>query len=318
MTYKEAGNHTRTHEEHARTRQGAGAAVAAFAAWGFSPVYWRLLMSFGALEVLTHRVIWSSVFLGLIVSRKTGFGHVWETLKNRRVLSLLCLSTLLIAINWFLFIWATMNGRVLDASLGYFMNPLVNVVIGAVLLSERLNRPQMVAVALAVLGVGNLSMDLTTFPVIPLTLALSFGFYGYVRKIVQIEAVEGLFVETMLVTPLAIGYFIWLEMSGAGHFFNGGLLFTFLMIFAGPFTSIPLMLYNLAARRISLTSIGIAQYIAPSIQFALAVSYGEAITMRHLITFGLIWTALAIYTTDAARKEMAIRKRMLVSENPKT
>ena len=304
------GQDTRTHEEHTRARLGAGAAVFAFATWGISPAYYRLFMQFGAVEVLVHRVFWSSIFLGLIVSRKTGFTHVWETLKKPKVLPLLCLSTALIGINWFLFIWATMNDRVLDASLGYFMNPLVNVVIGAVLLSERLNRPQMIAVALAVLGVGNLSLDLTTFPFIPLTLALSFGFYGYVRKIVQIEAVEGIFVETMLVTPLALGYIIWLQVTGAGHLFSAGLGFTLLLVFAGPFTSIPLMLYNYAARRISLTSVGIAQYIAPSIHFILAVSYGETITTSHLITFGLIWTALAIYTGDAARKELAMRKRM--------
>lgn len=306
-----SGSHpTRTHEEHVRTRQGAGAAVAAFTAWGLSPIYWRFFVSFGALEVLVHRVIWSVVFLGIIISRKSGFADVWTKVKNPKILGLLCLSTTLIAINWFLFIWATMNERVLDASLGYFMNPLVNVVIGAVLLSERLSRPQIIAVTLAALGVANMSMDLTTIPWISITMAVTFGFYGYVRKTIDIEAVEGLFVETLLIMPLALGYFIWLEMSGAGHFFSGSLALTALLIFAGPFTSIPLMLFSFAARRLSLTSVGIAQYIAPSIHFILAVSYGEVVTTRHLITFGLIWTALAIYTTDAARKEMQMRKRM--------
>ena len=300
-------------EERARVRKGAAAAIGAFTAWGLSPIYWRLFIQFGAVEVLVHRILWSAVFLGGIIASRRGFRDIREQLKRPKVLRLLCISPVLIAINWMLFIWATMNDRVLDASLGYFMNPLVNVAIGAALLGERFNRLQMVAVGLAALGVINLSLDLTTFPWIPLTLAFTFAFYGYVRKTVEIEAVEGLFVETILVTPIALGFFIWLEVTGHGHFFSGGLLFTFLLVFAGPFTSVPLMLYNYAARRLRLTSIGIAQYIAPSIHFILAVSYGETITARHLITFGLIWTALAIYTGDAIRQEAQLRRRMAIN-----
>ncbi len=299
-----------TPEERARARAGAGAAVTAFGLWGISPVYWRLLMQFGALEVLVHRVLWSVIFVGGIIASKKGFGDIWTRVKNPKVLRLLCISTVLISINWLLFIWATMNGRVLDASLGYFMNPLVNVAIGALLLGERFNRPQMVAVALAAVGVVNLSLDLTTFPWISLTLAITFAFYGYVRKTVEIEAVEGLFVETVLVAPLALGYFVWLEVTGAGHFFSGGLLFTLLLIFAGPFTAVPLILYNFAARRLRLTSVGIAQYIAPSLHFVLALSYGETVSTRHLITFGLIWAGLAIYTGDAIRQEAKLRRRL--------
>ncbi len=289
---------------------GAGAAIGAFTLWGISPAYWQLLLQVGAFEVLVHRIFWSAAFLGGIISSGKGFRPIAEQLRRPKVLRLLCISTVLIAINWLLFIWATMNGRVLDASLGYFINPLASVAIGAVLLGERLNRPQQVAVALAALGVGVLSFDLTTFPWISLTLAITFAFYGYVRKTVEIEAIEGLFVETVLVAPIAIGYWIWLEVTGTSHFISGGLWFTFLLVFAGPFTSIPLMLYNIAARRLRLASVGLAQYIAPSIHFILAVSYGETITLRHLITFALIWAGLAIYTGDAIRQEAKLRRRL--------
>ena len=299
-----------TPEDRARSRVGAASAIGAFTLWGISPAYWRLFLQFGALEVLVHRIIWSAVFLGLLIARGEGFAVLWQRLKRPNVLRLLSISTVLIAINWLLFIWATMNGRVLDASLGYFINPLASVAIGAVLLGERLNRPQQVAVGFALLGVIVLSTNLSTFPWISLTLAITFAFYGYVRKTVEIEALEGLFVETLLVTPIALGYFIWLSVSGTGHFISGGLLFTFLLVFAGPFTSIPLMLYNFAARRLRLASVGLAQYIAPSIHFMLAVSYGEAITTRHLITFALIWTGLAIYSGDAIRQEARLRRRL--------
>lgn len=299
-----------TPEERARTRVGAASAIGAFTLWGFSPAYWRLFLQFGALEVLVNRIIWSVVFLGILISTRGGFAPIIQQLKRHRVLRLLCISTVLIGINWLLFIWATMNDRVLDASLGYFINPLASVAIGAWLLGERLNRPQQVAVVFAVLGVLVLSTNLSTFPWISLTLATTFAFYGYVRKTVEIEALEGLFVETLLVTPIALGYFIWIAVTGQGHFITGGLMFTLLLVFAGPFTSIPLMLYNIAARRLRLASVGLAQYIAPSLHFVLAVSYGETITTRHLITFGLIWTGLIIYTADAIRQETMLRRRL--------
>jgi chloramphenicol-sensitive protein RarD len=297
-------------EDRARTRAGAASAIGAFSLWGISPAYWRFFLQFGAFEVLVHRIIWAAIFLGGIIALREGFRPIIEQVKRPRVLKLLCISTVLIAINWLLFIWATMNGRVLDASLGYFMNPLANVAIGAWLLGERLNKPQMTAVALATIGVVILSTNISTIPWISLTLAITFAFYGYVRKTVEIEAIEGLFVETLLVTPIALGFFIWLEVTGNGNFFSNGFWFMLLLIFAGPFTSIPLVLYNIAARRLTLASLGITQYIAPTIHFILAVSYGEAITTRHLITFGLIWAGLAIYTGDAIHRETKLRRRM--------
>lgn len=289
---------------------GAASAVTAFSLWGLSPLYWRLLLPVGPFEVLIHRIMWAALFLGGIIAARKGFGDIREQLRRPRVFRLLCISTVLISINWLLFIWSTMSGHVLDASLGYFINPLVSVAIGAVLLGERLNLPQKVAVALAAIGVAILSFDLTTFPWISLTLAITFAFYGYVRKTVEIEAVEGLFVETLLVTPLALGFFIYLQMTGQGEFWVGGLVFTALLIFAGPFTSIPLMLYNIAARRLRLASVGLAQYIAPSLHFMIAISAGEAITARHLVTFVLIWTGLAIYSGDAIRQEAQLRRRL--------
>ena len=302
-----------TPEDRARVRVGAASAISAFTLWGISPAYWRFFLQFGAVEVLVHRILWSAVFLGGLIAAREGFRPILKQLKRPKVMRLLCISTVLIAINWLLFIWATMNDRVLDASLGYFINPLASVAIGAWLLGERLNRPQQVAVGFAILGVAVLSTNLSTIPWISLTLAITFAFYGYVRKTVEIEAIEGLFVETLLVTPIALGFFIWLEVTGNGNFFSGGLLFTLLLIFAGPFTSIPLLLYNIAARRLRLASVGLAQYIAPSIHFVLAVSYGEAITTRHLITFGLIWIGLAIYTGDAIRQEAKLRRRLNVA-----
>ncbi len=297
-------------EVRARVHLGTGAAVGGFVAWGVSPLYWKLLGAYGAAEILVHRVLWAGVMLAIVVQRGEGFAHVWEKVKDPRVLRMLMLSAGLIVINWLLFIWATTHGRVLDASLGYFMNPLVNVVIGAALLGERLNRIQMAAVGLAALGVINLSLDLTTLPWIPVTLAVSFAFYGYIRKTVNIESVEGLLVETLLVAPFALAYLIWLMIQGESHFLNSGWLIALLFLFCGPFTSVPLMMYNYAARRIRLTTLGIAQYIAPSIHFIIAVSYGEAITLRHIITFALIWTALALYTGNAIHTEAQVRRRL--------
>ncbi len=297
-------------ENRARVQMGAGAAVGGFTLWGLSPLFWKLFAAFGAVEVLTHRILWSLLFLGAIVQRGEGFAHVWEKIKAPHVFRMLALSALLILINWLLFIWATTHGRVLDASLGYFMNPLVNVAIGGLLLGERLNRIQTVAVVLAGIGVINLSLDLTTLPWIPVTLAVSFAFYGYIRKTVNIESVEGLFVETLIIAPFALGYFIWLVVQGESHFLSAGWLITFLFVFCGPFTSIPLMMYNYAARRVRLTTIGIAQYIAPSMHFIIAVSYGETITLRHIITFALIWTALILYTGNAIREEQLTRRRL--------
>lgn len=291
-------------------RLGTGAAVGGFTLWGLSPLYWKLLGAFGALEILVHRIIWAALFLAVLIWRGEGFGHVWQKLKGPRVLPLLLLSTLLILINWLLFIWATTHGRVLDGSLGYFMNPLVSVAIGALVLGEKLNRVQWAAVALAAIGVVNLSLDLTTLPWIPVTLALSFAAYGYIRKTVNIESVEGLFVETMIVAPFALGYFIWLIATGESHFLSAGWIFTFIFIFCGPFTSIPLMMYNYAARRIRLTTLGLTQYIAPTLHFIIAVAHGETITTRHIITFGLIWLALALYTGNTIHNERQLRRRM--------
>jgi chloramphenicol-sensitive protein RarD len=285
------------------SRSGVLFGVAAYALWGCIPIYFKAVAHVPALEVLAHRILWSVLILVAIMSA----GHRWRRtlliLRHRRTLACLAGTTLLIATNWYLFIWAIAHGLVLQASLGYFINPLVNVLLGYLFLKERLRRPQILSVWLACGGVLVLTIGYGKPPVISLILAVSFGFYGLLRKITEADSVGGLTSETLLLLGPALGYLFWLGAAGRLAFGHLGPRTDILLAAAGPVTAVPLLFFASAARRLRYATVGILQYIAPSLQFLLAVfAYGEAFTTIHLVSFGCIWTALAIYTGDGWRE----------------
>ncbi len=284
------------------TRVGAAYALGAFILWGINPLYFKAVDSFPILEVLAHRVIWSVVLLALLISVTRGWGVLRQALSDRQTLYMLMISTLFISVNWFCFIWAVAEERVLETSLGYYINPLVNVLLGMVFLRERLSRWQGVAVGLAAIGVFNLAMQSGSMPWISLLLAFTFGFYGLVRKTVKIGSVDGLFVETLMVMPLALGYLVYLASNGEGALGTIDLQTDLLLVMAGFVTAMPLIWFTSGARRLNYSTVGLFQYLAPSIQFGLAVLvFGETLTNAHIVTFICIWTALAIYSAQSWR-----------------
>ncbi len=284
------------------TRTGTLFALGAFLIWSGFPLYFKLVASIPASEVLGHRIVWSLLFVALLLALRGHWQGVREALATPMLRRRLALSALLVSVNWLVFIWAIANDHVLDASLGYFINPLVNVVLGVLLLGERLRRMQWLAVLLALAGVGNLVWHHGTLPWIALALAFSFGSYGLVRKQTPTDALSALFVETLLLAPLAVGYLVVLDLNGHGHFLRGPTTIDGLLLLAGVLTALPLLLFGGAARRLQLSTLGLLQYTVPTGHFLLAVFvFGELFTTAHAITFGAIWLALALYSTDMLR-----------------
>jgi chloramphenicol-sensitive protein RarD len=274
-------------------RSGIAYALAAFLAWGLAPIYWKALASAPARETLAHRIVWSVPCLALLLTARRQWPNAWRTVRAPRTLLTLAGTTTLIGLNWFLFVWAINENRLLEASLVYFMNPLVNVLLGLTILRERLRAGQWVAVALATAGVLVLTARLGEVPWFGLALAVSFGFYGLLRKTVLAEPLEGLTVEVVFLFPFAVAYLVHEAMTGSGTFGTGTAAQRLLFILAGPVTVLPLLWFTLAARRLRYTTIGILQYLAPSGQFLLAVFlYHEPFTREHLVAFSCIWVAL--------------------------
>ena len=282
---------------------GAGAYVT----WGIIPIFWKFLEQVGevgAVEIVAHRIVWTLVFAVAALAIWQRLPKLWSALKNPRIVLALSLSALLIAVNWGLFIWAVTADRIIDTSLGYYINPLVSFVLGVVWLGERLTKLQLVAVGLAVLGVVNQTVAVGYLPWISLALAFSFGFYGLIRKMVPVESLEGLTVEALLLAPLSLGYIVYLATTGAGAFLAQGTSLDVLLILAGPFTAIPLLLFAAGARLVRLSTMGFLQYLAPSISLLIAVFlYDEPFTQAHAVTFALIWSALALVTWEALRRD---------------
>ncbi|MGH6892471.1 MAG: EamA family transporter RarD [Dongiaceae bacterium] len=287
-------------------RGGSGAlyAFCAFFAWGFNPVYFKAIGRVPVVEVVAHRVVWSVLLLAMVVSVGRQWPAIARALFDRRAMAALVASTLLLSSNWGLYVWAVANERILETSIGYFINPLLSVLLGMVFLGERLNRVQMVAVALAAAGVANLTWQYGQLPWIALYLAGSFGLYGLVRKTAPVDALGGLFIETLILLPVALAYLIWLGATGTGALARADIGFDLLLILSGPVTALPLLGFAAATRRLKLSTVGFFQYLAPSTQFLLAVFvYGEPFTHAHAVTFPLIWTALALLTGDAVRRQ---------------
>lgn len=286
------------------------AALAAFVTWGLAPLYFRALDGVPPFEIVAHRILWSAVLLTLMLAFLPftgGFARVRGVLRQPRLLALLALTSLLTGSNWLVFIWAIDAGRLLEASLGYFINPLVSVALGALFLGERLRPLQAVAVAIACAGVGWRIWQLGSLPWIPLFLAGTFGLYGLLRKRAPVDAVGGLFIETLVIAPLALAWLLWLHGTG-GLAFGAGTTADWLLPLTSVITAVPLMLFAVGARRLPLATVGFLQYIAPSLNFLVAVLlFREPFDTTQLVGFALIWLALALYSADLLRASRARR-----------
>lgn len=281
---------------------GVAYALLAYGLWGFTPIYFKAIDHVPALDVLGHRVVWSAVFLGILLGMRRRLGEVIGLLRDFSRLRWLLVSAVVIAANWGVYIYAIQSDRILEASLGYYVNPLVSVFLGMLFLKETLRPWQWVAVALAGAGTLYMTLDLGVVPWLSLFLAFSFAFYGLVRKAAPVPPLLGLLVETLLVTPAALAFLVWLDVRGAGSFARIDRYTDLMLVAASLVTALPLLWFTNGAKRLQLSTMGMFQYIAPTVQLALAVLvYGERFTTAHAITFGLIWCALALYTYDAFR-----------------
>jgi chloramphenicol-sensitive protein RarD len=272
--------------------------LGAYGCWGLLPLYLKALAAAPVLEILCHRVLWAQAFLLVIVWRSGRLAELRAAFRPSRSLATLGLTTILIATNWLVYIWAIVSGHVLEASFGYYINPLVNVLLGVLVLKERPDRSALVAVALAVVGVGWLALRSAAAPWLSLVLALTFGFYGLLRKRVPAGALAGVTVETTLLLPLVGTYLVHQWWVGRGSFLAGNPKLDALLVLAGPVTAIPLLLFAGAARRLPLYMLGFLQYLSPTLQFLIAIGlFREHLSPDRLVAFAFIWTALFIFAT---------------------
>lgn len=297
----------------ADVRLGLICAIAAYTLWGAFPIFLKQIDHVGAMEIVAQRILWSVPFCAIILTFRKQWREV-RTAFKWRTLRLLLLSAAIISLNWFFYVWAVADNRVLEASLGYYINPLMFVAAGVIVLREKLTRPQWIAIAMASIGVLILTFGAGVFPWVAFLLAISFTAYGFVRKKIEVGALPSLFVETAALAPLAAALVFYLAATTGLSFGSGDLTLDFLLMLSGPVTVIPLTLFALGARRLQLSTIGFLQYIGPTGQFILGIYYGEAFTLAHAICFGLIWTGLAILSVDAWRHSRKPKKPIAKAE----
>ncbi|NNJ73318.1 MAG: EamA family transporter RarD [Enterobacterales bacterium] len=278
-------------------------AVAAFGMWGLFPVYFKLIETIPATEIMAHRIVWSLVFIVLFMwlfKRRFALRKIWQ---SKKLLGGLVLSSIMIAINWSLYVWAVVQGQVLSTSLGYFINPIISVFLGMIFLGERLSFKRVIALLLVILAVINLIVQAGQFPWLSLTLAFSFAFYGLIRKQLEIDSLNGLLFEIIILIPIALGYLMWLTYKQNLAFGSQGLGFDLLIMLSGVITLLPLVLFAASLKGINLSTVAFIQYLAPTLSFILAVFiYDEPFDQARLISFVLIWTALALISFDVWRR----------------
>lgn len=284
------------------TRKGVIAALGAYLLWGFLPILFHMLDQAGSVLIVAERTLWSLVLLAAIIAVSGGFGEVRAVLLDTRRMRVIALSAVLLVGNWLLYVWAVETGQVLEASFGYFINPLVNVAIGMLLLGERQNRLQTIAIAIAAIAILIQAAGIGRVPVVALGLAFSFGFYGFIRKTAKVGPATGLFAETVVVAPFALAFVAFdIATHGAGVHADPAQMA--LLVLTGPATAIPLLLFAYGVRRLRLTTIGMFQYLAPSIQFLLAITlFGEELNALRLLSFALIWASLVVFSWDSFRQ----------------
>jgi chloramphenicol-sensitive protein RarD len=287
-------------------RKGILYAAACYSAWGLFPLYFKALHTIPSIEILLHRMLWALIFLLFVLAWRKQWSWLPEVVRQPKLLAGFVASALLLSANWFLYIWSINNDRIIDASLGYFMTPLVNVFLGFVLLKERLRHVQWLAVACAALGVIWLSLQTGHPPWIALILATTFGMYGLLRKTAALGALEGLSLETMLLFPFAFAYLVYLALHGQSVFAYSPTQTQLLLLAAGPITAIPLLMFAAAARRIPMATLGLMQYISPSLQLIIGVwLYHEQFSHERMLGFIGIWTGLVLYSIDGLRVNFA-------------
>ncbi|WP_288654330.1 MULTISPECIES: EamA family transporter RarD [Pantoea] len=293
-----------------QTRQGIFYALGAYFIWGVAPAYFKLVRAVPPAEIMTHRVIWSVLFMLILITLSRSWKQVRQVAAQPKKVLLLALTAVTVGGNWLLFIWAVNNQHMLEASLGYFINPLINVVFGMLFLRERFRRLQWLAVVLAAAGVLVQLWQFGSLPVIALGLGLSFALYGLVRKKIQVDAQSGMLIETLWLFPLAAIYLFGIADSATSHLSANPLSLNLMLVAAGVLTTIPLMLFAAACARLRLSTVGFFQYLGPTLMFLLAVLfYGERLTPDKLVTFGFIWLALAVFIFDAVLFSARTRMR---------
>lgn len=291
------------HRKHSTPRLLFG--LGAYGLWGVLPIYFKALGPIPPVDIVAHRIVWSIPVLALLLSFGSGWRQVRDAIRHRRTLALLTLSSLLIAVNWLLYVYAVVNGHILAGSLGYYLNPLMNVLLGRLVLKERLSPLQWAAVAIAAAGISALAISALGQLWISLTLCVSFATYGLLRKIATVDALAGLSIETGMLFPLAAAWLIW-GMAIGLPMFGDSTQVSLLLVLAGIISTTPLLLFTGAARRLRYSTLGMLQFIAPTLQFLIAVLvYGEAFTTAHAIAFGSIWLALGLYVAALARQARA-------------
>lgn len=291
-----------------QTRQGIFFALAAYFIWGIAPAYFKLIQQVPADEILTHRVIWSFFFMLALITLGRNWSQVRAACHNRKRLFLLAVTAVLIGGNWLLFICAVNNHHMLEASLGYFINPLVNVLLGMLFLGERFRRMQWIAVVLAFAGVLIQLWQFGSLPIIGLGLAFSFAFYGLLRKKIAIDAQTGMLIETLWLLPVAAAYLFLFADSPTSHLSANPWSLNLLLVAAGIVTTVPLLFFTAAATRLRLSTLGFFQYLGPTLMFLLAVTfYGETVGQDKLVTFGFIWAALLLFILDALYTQRKLR-----------
>jgi chloramphenicol-sensitive protein RarD len=284
-------------------RIGLASAIGAYSAWGFMPIFFRQMAAVPALEIIAHRVIWAVPLLIAIMAVRRQLGEYRDALSRWSMLRWMLASAALISVNWLIYVWAVNNAHILAASFGYYLNPLLNILMGTVFLRERVNRTQLVAIGIAVLGVAVMGAGALDTLWISLSLAASFCAYGLVRKMAPVGAVPGLAIETSLILPVAMAGAFWFAYSTPHPGWGSDPATTWLLVAGGAVTAIPLLLFATAARRMSYTALGFVQYLAPTLQFLCGVMlYGEPLTTARAVSFGLIWLALAVFSWDAVRR----------------
>ncbi len=285
-------------------------AATAYILWGVFPIYFKALQNVSPLEILWHRIVWAFAFLLIVLTARRQWSWMGKVARQPKVLAGFAASAVLLSVNWYLYIWSVNSGHVVDASLGYFMNPLVTVFLGFLLLHEQLRPMQWAAVALAASGVGWLTWQAGHPPWIGLGLAFSFGFYGLLRKTAALGALEGLSLETVLLFPIAFGYLAWLAFHDRNAFLQASVGTKGLLMAAGPITAVPLLLFAAGARRIPMSMLGVLQYLAPSLQLLIGVwIYHEPFTAQRAFGYVVIWSALLVYTLEGGWQ--AYRERLV-------
>jgi chloramphenicol-sensitive protein RarD len=288
-----------------QARRGYAFGIAAYGLWGVLPIYFKAIAAVSAIDIVVHRILWSLPFLAVLLSLTRNWAEVRSAIRNRRTVTLLAVTAVLIGTNWLLYVYAVTSGRILAASLGYYLNPLANVLLGWLVLKERLGRLHWVAVAIAAAGIAPLALQAADQLWISLTLCFSFATYGLLRKIATVDAVAGLTVETALLLPFTLGWLVW-DLATGGLPFGSTRSETLLLLLAGVVSTTPLLLFTGAARRLPYSTLGMLQFLAPTLQFACAVGlYGEQFTPLHGVAFAAIWSALALYVTAIVRDARA-------------